>query len=148
MIHDYIDPVSAGKLDSTDATAMTHRTASQSFEKRRDIERTRTTIGSYEAAAKKSLIEAHDAAVFGGEAQVPKSDYYKDVRESLGIKKDDRTRNPYSTDRQGDRDSAGRRGAGNNLQALNAKTGGLAIPKRPIQPTFREPQGRSFNPFG
>lgn len=147
MLHDFTSPVSANNLDNTDATGMTHRTASQSFEQRREIERQRTTIGSYEAAAKKVLIETQTSHLTGGESNVPRADYYNELRQSIGIKTDDTKRNPYNADRQANRSSAGREDKYSSRQSLNAKTGGLSIPKRPTRATFHEPQGRSFNPY-
>lgn len=147
MIHDFVDPVSATNLDNTDATGMTHRTASQSFEQRREIERQRTTIGSYEAAAKKVLIETQKSHIDEGVSSAPRSDYYNEMRQSLGIKTDNTNRNPYNADRQGNRSSVGREDKYSSRQSLNAKTGGLSIPKRPTRTAFHEPQGRSFNPY-
>jgi hypothetical protein len=148
MIHDFTNPISNPMHQNDDGTAMTHRTAQQSFSKRKEIESTRTTIGSYEAAAKKSLIEAHNAAISGGEAKVGQSGFYDNIRQSIGVKTDDSKRNPYQTARQGNRSSVGGQDRGNNRQSINAETGGLAIPKRPTGPTFREPPKRSYNPFG
>ncbi|MEO5950466.1 MAG: hypothetical protein ABIQ04_03385 [Candidatus Saccharimonadales bacterium] len=145
MIHDYINP-SSTPFDNTDATAMTHRTANQSFNKRREIENNRSTIGSYEDAATKARIEAHKSMGADIEPSILKTDYYSEVRESLGIKSDIK-RNPYRMDRQENRTKAGRTDKRPERQSSNSKTGGLTIPKRPSTPAFREPQGRSFNPF-
>ncbi len=149
MLHSFINPPVDPSNNNEDGTAMTHRTASQSFEMRRQIEKQRSMIGSYEAAAKKSLIEAHGSATSTDESPRTRAGYYDELRQTLGIKNDDTKKNPYNSNRQSDDISSDRGGAlrSDRPQTLGVKKGSLSIPKRPSGPTFREPQSRSFNPF-
>lgn len=130
FINPFIDP-----LKTNSATGITSRTARESFRDRRRIDKTRSTIGSYQTAAKRTLLSNYQSNRYDSE-----SDYGTSQNK-------ENTELDNNSGLRGNRQSTGSNDIGNSRQSSNAKAGGLSIPCRSSNPVFREPPTRSYNPY-